>query len=220
MTDKEIERIEAAWAPVAALGEGPWFASAIDDASDSASGCIEIRYDTGIALDACAEAFASAPMHIAQLLADVKRRRAETAEQPDDDWSPDLTMAVGQRFAWLTPLEARTVARQHLDGGDEFVEASVYLLQLSGTGLEEPLLCALLDYMRSIEQPGPARLGLPDHPPEAQAQMALCAELAICCGLIEYGTSLRYSWPTERGLVWLADAVAWEANLSGGGAKP
>jgi len=117
---------------------------------------------------------------------------------------------VDQKFEWLTPEQREAIERRGLEqrSPPDFVDASVELFELSGTGLEGPLLRAMLDYMRFVRD-GRQR-SLADHPPELQAQMALCAELAARAGLVEYGTALRHAWwTTPKGALWFENAEEW-----------
>jgi hypothetical protein len=109
-------------------------------------------------------------------------------------------------FTWLKPKNVEMM--KNLDRAvNDFTDATIELLELSGTGEEELVFGALAAYLKSLEEPGSERSTGRSITDRASA---LAAELASKGDLVDYGTALRCAWLTPAGAAWLADYDKWK----------
>lgn len=112
------------------------------------------------------------------------------------------------QFTWYDEARAKENGRGWHEGDEplDFQDASIAMLDLTGTNLEEVIFAAVAGYLTAIMAGGNLYdLVKIDH------AHALAAEIADRGGFIEYGTSARFAWATDEGKAWLVD---YDADLA------
>ena len=111
-----------------------------------------------------------------------------------------MSPKTGMPWTWVRPVDAERLVERHTQ---DFWDASVVRLDISGTGLEHEVFAQVADVLRHFT----ARESLTHRP-----DLACAAELAAKADFVDYGCALRVAWPTDAGAAWLRDYDAWTAQ--------